>query len=397
MCSENEDENEKIDLTQDEDENIISPQSKIDQMVSKSDSLLSNGGEAEGDPDELIVSDEEVNFSMRKANKLDEKSILDDFDVLINGNQENIFEESVLEDSKEKSLLDESLTEILNKTDFDECSSMRKPNEFKRFRSETQFNRPDDFHYPDLLREDDYDIVEPEDDLQISSNKIIEFLSKTFEMEFEHETDLYTIKTKNFQIKPNYKIMSLFSLTEELKNFGIKKLSKNRSIFILEHIYRQTHPVFNENNGNLFIEEEEIKTKIKSPKRKKKISSSQPTCSKYLDLENIIIESNNSQKTEISPEDDFSVNFLVDDGTCAEIENEEYFLPSKSRGKINLCAVPLHIAFYNKIKSDKKMKELILCYEPINLDKLYEFFKGIGLRYEPNVSFFFFLVKFLRF
>lgn len=387
-----EDENEKIDLTQ--DDGIISPQSKIDEMISKIDSILSND-------EELLLSDEEINFSIRKADTTPEKLIqceIDDFDLLIHGNEDNILEESILENSKGKNLLDESLTEILNKSDFDEIPSTSKPKEFKRFRSETviqtnyaftQFNRSDDFHYPDFLRdEDDVATEEPENELQISQNKVIEFLSKTFEMEYEIETDFYTIKTKNVQSKPDYKNMSLPQLTEELKKFGLKKLSKQRALFILDHIYKQTHPVFNESNGNLFIEEEK-KTKTKSPKRKivkNKVSSSQPTCSKYLDLE--INEL--SQNTEISPDEDFSANLLVDDGTCAEIENEEYFLPSKPRGKMNSCAVPLHIAFYNKAKSDKKLRELILCYEPINLDKLYSFFKGIGLRYEPNVSLWFF-------
>lgn len=381
-----EDENEQIDLTQ--DDGVISPQSKIDDMISKIDSILSNKSLAE---EELLLSDEEINFSIRKGNTTPEKlsqSDFDDFDVLIHGNEDNILEESILENSKGKNLLEESLTEILNISDLDEIPSTRKSKEFKRFRSETQFNRSDDFHYPDfLLDEEEVDIVpteEPENEFQIPQNKVIEFLSKTFETEYEIETDLYTIKTKNVQSKPDYKNMTLAQLTEELKKFGLKKLSRQRAVFILDHIYKQTHPVFNEINGNLFIEEEK-KTKTKSPKRKvvkKKVSSSQPTCSKYLDLE--INEL--SQNTEISPEENFSANLLVDDGTCAEIENEEYFLPSKPRGKMNSCAVPVHIAFYNKAKSDKKLRESILCYEPINLDKLYLFFKGIGLRYEPNVS-----------
>lgn len=387
-----EDENEKIDLTQ--DDGIISPQSKIDEMISKIDSFLSNKSIAD---DELQLTDEEINFSIRKANITPE---FDEFDLLIHGNEDNILEESILENSKEKSLIQESLAEILNKTGFDEISSTRKPNELKRFRSETvirtknlftQFNQEDDFEYPDFLQDDILPIEEPENDLQISQNKIIEFLSKTFEMEYEIEADFYKIKTENVQSKPDYKSMSLTRLNEELKKFGLKKLSKNRAVFFLDHIYKQTHPVFNKINGKLFIEEEEIKTKKKSPKRKtvgKKVSSSQPTCSKYLDLE--IIEL--SQNTEISPEEDFNANLLLDDGTCAEIENEEYFLPSKPRGKMNSCAVPIHIAFYNKTKSDKKLKELILCYEPINLDKLYSFFKGIGLRYEPNVSLFWILI-----
>lgn len=371
---------DQIDLTQ--DDGIISPQSKIDEMISKIDSILSNRS------DDLILSDEEINFSIRKADKMNESLIqveFDDFDLLIHGREDNILEESIVGNLKERDLLDESLTEILNKTDFDEISPTR-PKQLKRFRSENiiQTNRPDDFCYPDLLSDDEA-VVPPKDDLEISPNKVIEFLSKTFETEFEFETDLYTIKTKNVQSKPDYKSMSLSGLTEELKKFGLKKLSRQRAIFILEHIYKQTHPVFNEINGNLFIEEE-IVTKKKSPKRKqvekKKFSSSQPSCSKNLEEINEL-----SQDSEITPEEDFSADLLADDGTSAEIEYEEYYLPSKPRGKINSCAVPLHIAFYNKTKSDKKLRELILCYEPINLDELYAFFKGIGLRYEPNVSF----------
>ena len=67
--------------------------------------------------------------------------------------------------------------------------------------------------------------------------------------------------------------------------------------------------------------------------------------------------------------------------------------------------LPFHIAWYNLVCSNRQLHETILMYEPIDLQEIYLFLKGLGYRYEPKVfyvlfcslfcssSFYFFFLK----
>jgi hypothetical protein len=48
------------------------------------------------------------------------------------------------------------------------------------------------------------------------------------------------------------------------------------------------------------------------------------------------------------------------------------------------CAIPLHIAFYNFVRSNKEIQNFILTFRPLDLDKVVTHFRKFSLSYELN-------------
>lgn len=179
-------------------------------------------------------------------------------------------------------------------------------------------------------------------------------------LNFDEEKYIY--KTRNVSPQLDYKNMTSEGLEIELKRFGLKSLSKKRAIMILEYIYHQTHPYIQLPTDDLIIQSQPM-SKTSGPKKKKQSQS--------IDFEFV----------------DPNVDLLADDGIkTILLENEEYILPSKGRRKIHSCSLPLQIAFTNLFKSNSQLRRTVLCYEPIELEELYSYFKGLGVKYETNVS-----------
>src|SRR5690349_18376760 len=48
------------------------------------------------------------------------------------------------------------------------------------------------------------------------------------------------------------------------------------------------------------------------------------------------------------------------------------------------CAIPLHVSFYNMVRSNEKIQNFILEFRPIELDQIHKHFRKFGLTYQPN-------------
>uniref|UniRef100_A0A1Q3F0K0 Structure-specific endonuclease subunit SLX4 n=1 Tax=Culex tarsalis TaxID=7177 RepID=A0A1Q3F0K0_CULTA len=66
------------------------------------------------------------------------------------------------------------------------------------------------------------------------------------------------------------------------------------------------------------------------------------------------------------------------------MDDEPYVLAVKPRKKTFWCSVPLHIAFYNMVKANPTLRQRILRYEPLDLDAMVGHLKELGLRYDSN-------------
>ncbi|XP_053685004.1 structure-specific endonuclease subunit SLX4 [Sabethes cyaneus] len=166
----------------------------------------------------------------------------------------------------------------------------------------------------------------------------------------------FEIRLDNVSPRPDYDGMTSPVLHRELFRYGLKLLSRPKAVKMLNHIYAQLHPV---------VEIYRVDEEVMSQKRWEEISDRQQ-----------------QQVTEVTEQDGSDSNGLMP--FVPEMEGEEYILPVKPRKKTFWCAVPLNIAFYNMVAANRKLRQQILCYQPIDLDAVYGHLKEIGLRYETN-------------
>ncbi|XP_055536907.1 structure-specific endonuclease subunit SLX4 [Wyeomyia smithii] len=167
------------------------------------------------------------------------------------------------------------------------------------------------------------------------------------------------IRLDNISPRPDYEGMTSPVLHQELFKYGLKLLRRPKAVKMLNYIYDQLHPMV-----EVYEIEEEVVCQDNVASLSRPVHQQQP-CSARL----------------VTSEDTDSggpVPFVP------EMEGEEYILPVKPRKKTFWCAVPLNIAFYNMVAVNKQLRQQILCYQPIDLDAVYNHLKEIGLRYETN-------------
>lgn len=147
---------------------------------------------------------------------------------------------------------------------------------------------------------------------------------------------------------PEYESMTPLELKQALFKFGIRALPTKKAIAILNFIHEKIYP---------------------------EITSS--------------LEYNVNESRRALNVTDFIANIVFDDEDNfpfqpALIENENVVLPNPSRKKIPSCQIPLHISFFNMVRSNEKLQRFILEYRPIELDQVHQHFRKFGLTYETN-------------
>ncbi|XP_055913476.1 structure-specific endonuclease subunit SLX4 [Eupeodes corollae] len=205
--------------------------------------------------------------------------------------------------------------------------------------------------------------------------------------EFEFNGRIYLVRTVDVARRPNFSTMDESALFDKLYRYGIKPLKRKQAEKILEYIYNQTHPCL--------VDEADL-----SPS---KANSDQNSDLLTQDARGDSLSDDNDDESEVNERvasEGGSSKFNLKD-CCGhvlvsniipsmEIKDEQYFFPTNKSKKISTAPLPLHIAWYNLLKSNTQLHEAILYYEPIDLQEVYLFLKGIGYRYEPKDMKYFF-------
>ncbi|XP_070496948.1 structure-specific endonuclease subunit SLX4 [Chironomus tepperi] len=166
--------------------------------------------------------------------------------------------------------------------------------------------------------------------------------------------DKYVVDTETLFTPPDFENMTPHELKLQLFKYGIRPLAVKKAVQLLTHIYNQMHPLI-----RIAIDEE--------------------------------IDMNDSRKdmnitdvvTDIGMKGDDDVYvFQLDQSGI--LEDEEYILPNVRKSKVPSCLIPLHISFYNMVRSNDKLQKYILEYRPVDLDQIYKHFRKFGLTYQTN-------------
>lgn len=171
----------------------------------------------------------------------------------------------------------------------------------------------------------------------------------------ETESDLWELRRDPGEPEPDYKTMNSSQLNFELKKFGLKNLPKKKAVSLLQFIYEEIHP--------------KIKIVVQDQ-----------------DKENFALDDTRNflNLTDLAT----NINFKESDGIFKPVlvEDEEVILPGGRKTKKFLtCPVPLHIAFYNMVRSNNTLEMKILQCEKFNLDELLNHFKRLGTPYQESV------------
>ncbi|XP_065360262.1 structure-specific endonuclease subunit SLX4 [Calliphora vicina] len=227
--------------------------------------------------------------------------------------------------------------------------------------------------------------------LQKSPTSIIP-LKTTQEVTYNNKT--YTIRYTSSP-KPDFMKYSEAELLKQLYNFGIKPLKRKQAVKMLEYIYNQTHPIVMEDDkvetpkqDIIDMEEFDLPCTSKAALRANsmltkpsEILVSNPIISERESAE-ILLDVDNKK---LNLQDSCGLEMLrycID--LKAELLNEEYILQTNVTKKTPQPLLPFHIAWYNLVCSNPKLHENILMYEPIDLQEIYLFLKGLGYRYDPK-------------
>ncbi|EDS35182.1 conserved hypothetical protein [Culex quinquefasciatus] len=175
------------------------------------------------------------------------------------------------------------------------------------------------------------------------------------------------IRLDNVDPRPDYDALSSPMLERELFKYGLKQLSRAKAVKMLNHIYDQLNPLVELVEDDETIEEE-LPRAVNS--------SSQ------------VNEREELKKTTTPPVAVIGEGPLLVERRDAFVpdimDDEPYVLAVKPRKKTFWCSVPLHIAFYNMVKANSTLRQRILRYEPLDLDAIVGHLKEIGLRYDSN-------------
>ncbi|KAM7356948.1 mutagen-sensitive 312 isoform 1-T2 [Cochliomyia hominivorax] len=215
--------------------------------------------------------------------------------------------------------------------------------------------------------------------------------------EIVYNNKTYIVRSVNTP-KPDYTKYTEAELLKELYNFGIKPLKRKQAVKMLEYIYNQTHPIVmeeendNEYNEILIMSDKEMD--FNGPSTTKEAMKTKTSITKSLDdLENFTNENKSLAKDNLTSADGNKLNLQDSCGfemlrytidLKAELFDEQYILQTNVTKKTPQPLLPFHIAWYNLVCSNRKLHETILMYEPIDLQEIYLFLKGLGYRYDPK-------------
>ncbi|CAO1369040.1 unnamed protein product [Diamesa tonsa] len=162
----------------------------------------------------------------------------------------------------------------------------------------------------------------------------------------------YLIDTSRKFPDPDFHSMTPVELKQQLFKIGVRPLPVKKAIELLEYIYEQLHPQI-----RIAADEE--------------------------------IDVNDSRLLMNATDIITNINVLDSDDfvfTPGLVEDEDYVLPKMRKTKIPTCKIPLHISFYNMVRSNEKLQKYILEYRPIELDQAYKHFRKFGITYQlPDI------------
>ncbi|KAG5674764.1 hypothetical protein PVAND_004714 [Polypedilum vanderplanki] len=162
----------------------------------------------------------------------------------------------------------------------------------------------------------------------------------------------YIIDTESYFDEPHYSSMTPVELKKELYKFGIRTLPVKKAVELLTHIYDQTHPII----------------RVKA--------------SEEVDMNDSRAEMNYTDFVSNIGIQSSEENFVFQLDSNGIVDGEEYILPKTKKSKVPTCALPLHIAFYNMVRSNEKYPKFILEFRPLDLDEIYRHFRKFNLSYQ---------------
>ncbi|XP_053674227.1 structure-specific endonuclease subunit SLX4 [Anopheles nili] len=313
------------------------------------------------DAENVLTDEQQSPDSTSKAHAKNTKQgnvISENLDNYLNYYEEPNFEEHEIEAESqacERPEKDSCLTSIL--------ASSAKP--FSRAKSSTQLDSPTNcVTLKRIASESSIGCSSTPQDKELASDKRQkgdEFVDKFNDLKAavpviappEYVINTSIVKTD----APAYTAMSASEIDRELYKFGLKALTRSKAIRVLNYLFEQMHPYVDVLEDTAEDPKLSVDSQKASAKGHKHISS---------------------VSTNIGHEKPAKCAFKLN------VNEAEYFLPSKPRKKIHWCAVPLHISFFNLASESENLQRQILRYEPVNLDDIYKNLKNAGLRYETN-------------
>ncbi|XP_077298389.1 mutagen-sensitive 312 [Arctopsyche grandis] len=201
----------------------------------------------------------------------------------------------------------------------------------------------------------------------------------------------YFMKTKNISPMADYKSMNSPSMLKELSKYGLKPLKRKRAIQILEHIYEQTHPL---------VDASELTNKLKRRKLNDAlVKSIEHDRSINEECHNEQVKLNISEEKDDERHPNLKENINLQDQdhfidiykkNCDKISikemscDDDLIFQSKEMSKVQGCRVPLHIVFHNYLSSRTMLRDAILKYEPVDIERIHCDLKNIGFRFKPK-------------
>ncbi|KAK9764826.1 hypothetical protein K7432_007368 [Basidiobolus ranarum] len=247
---------------------------------------------------------------------------------------------------------------------------------------ENRYERPldqhsDNDHEADLLEYDLID-VEPPGTLYYMPSPSPPHVASTMNIEFERYSPQKPIRTalerpisssqpafrppKSTKVSstqpvskpmPDYKSMSLDTLKDHAKVYGLRVNSSRTLISQLEHIWKNLYDTPSTENSTLTLSQPTLKSRNSTTQP---LNRSKPTSS-------LRVASRASSTSEMDTDDD--ENDL--DGSIWDLTETD-----TTEIEVTSNESPLEEVFFNFIKNDTQLYNSILCYKPVDFEKLYE-------------------------
>lgn len=195
-------------------------------------------------------------------------------------------------------------------------------------------------HYDQQISDESLETVTEEDrSLNELESADVGGYSSGREMKCTPDNSLLTVKSRDVTPMGNYCEMDTPQRHHELDKFGLKPMTRAKSVKILEYIYNATHPVVN-------------------------VAATLPS---------VVIGAPSSVENGAPP----WVPALAEDDLVV-LERRAARVPS--------CALPLHIAWHNLLVNDPLLHRSVLLYEPLSLEHVIAHFKQHGHNFHLEVS-----------
>ncbi|XP_053952895.1 structure-specific endonuclease subunit SLX4 [Anastrepha ludens] len=173
--------------------------------------------------------------------------------------------------------------------------------------------------------------------------------------------------------KPDFVHQTEAEILKQLYGFGIKPLKRKQAVKMLEYIYNSTHPL-------LLPQTNDFSTDSKVEDGPKPAIDEVPDSNIFEPSRCIVPSYNKLQLKDCLGNDmlRFTNELQID------FEYEDYVFQTNITKRTSRPLLPLHIAWYNLVSSSTILHEMILMYIPIDLHEVYAFFKHLGYRFEPK-------------